>query len=107
MNSDPLNDSLVEELSRFVGRTVTIFTTSGGISGSGFTGVVLLVNNSFVRLVTRIGPAPGSPLGNTCSRRLNDNNFNVNDLNNGGRFNVGSVTDIPINRIASFVHDAI
>ena len=40
--------------------------------GSGFTGVILSVNNAFVRLLTRIGPPPGCSLGNTC------NDFNVN-----------------------------
>lgn len=48
------------------GETVTIFTTSGGQSGSGFTGVVLAVNPCFVRLITHIGPAPGCALGNCC-----------------------------------------
>lgn len=110
---EAFNENFVEHLSRFIGRTVTIFTTSGGLSGQGFTGVVLSVNNSFVRLITRIGPAPGCSLGSACSRRFRGDNGSDNDFdfNNGSdrfnRFNVGSVTDIPIDRIASFVHDAI
>lgn len=43
-------------LSNYIGETVTIFTSSGGQSGAGFTGVILSVNNVFVRLITRIGP---------------------------------------------------
>lgn len=54
-------------LAKYIGETVTIFTASGGQSGSGFTGVVLSVNNCFVRLLTRIGPPPGCALGNACT----------------------------------------
>jgi len=54
-------------LASYIGETVTIFTSSGGQSGSGFTGVVLAVNEVFVRLITRIGPPPGCSLGNACS----------------------------------------
>ena len=65
-------------LARYIGETVTIFTSSGGQSGSGFTGVILSVNNAFVRLLTRIGPPPGCSLGNTC------NDFNVNPWSYAG-----------------------
>lgn len=151
------------DLARHIGQTVTIFTTSGGQSGRGFTGVLVSVNPCFVRLITQIGSAPGCALGNCCDRRRdcddrisdredrrsdcddrrgNVGNVNVdrfgedefdNDLSNpsevlnvnesgrrsdreslGGqgratcnRFTLGSVIDIPVNRIASFVHNAI
>ncbi len=132
-------------LSQYVGQTVTIFTSSGGESGSGFTGVVLSVNNCFVRLISRIGPPPGCSLGNACS------NFNVGPsvpagtgkcgisgqfggygANQGAGYGagpivpanytgavsaggwdgypvytVGSVTDIPLSSIVSFVHNAV
>ena len=88
-----------EEMCRYIGETVTIFTTSGGESGDGFTGVVLSVNRNFVRLVTQRGTAPGCPLGSSCGRgqRCYDDR----------RFRPGSVTDIPINRITAFVHNAV
>lgn len=117
-------------LADYIGETVTIFTSSGGQSGSGFTGVVMAVNEVFVRLLTRIGPPPGCSLGNACS------NFNVGygagaggaGVGNGigpvlpasvngaiaaGGWDgypvstVGSVTDIPIASIVSFVHNAV
>lgn len=128
-------------LAKYIGETVTIFTSSGGESGSGFTGVLLAVNACFVRLLTRIGPPPGCSLGNACS------NFNVGPTapvvtgcgcgNMGGMggfgagvpwpilpanyngavsaggwdakpvYTVGSVTDIPIAAIVSFVHNAV
>jgi hypothetical protein len=133
-------------LCKYIGETVTIFTSSGGESGSGFTGFVLSVNECFVRLITRIGPPPGCSLGNACS------NFNtgygagygaggcgfgsgygagygggqgagygagpvlpdsVNGAVTAGGWNgypvatVGSVTDIPIASIVSFVHNAV
>jgi len=63
--------SLPALLSKHIGETVTIFTKSGGQSGAGFTGVILSVNDCFVRLITRIGPPPACSLGNACT------NFNV------------------------------
>ncbi|HHW67788.1 MAG TPA: hypothetical protein GXX16_08795 [Epulopiscium sp.] len=125
-------------LAEHIGETVTIFTSSGGQSGSGFTGVILSVNNVFVRLITRIGPPPGCSLGNACT------GFNVGyglsayggdcgiaggygagygygpiapaseigAVSTGGWdgypvYTVGSVTDIPIANIVSFVHNAV
>ncbi len=162
---------MVENLMKYLGRTVTIFTTSGGCSGCGFTGVLAFVNECVVKLITDIGAAPACPIGSTCmgnnygvgcnmggtygmesgfggySRGRNYGNVwngNVNNwsgwfggysnwnggncggccgvnpcggcgnsygggYNNGfeGRNWLGSVTEIPINRIASFTHNAI
>ena len=89
-------------IGKFVGETVTIFTTSGGLSGSGFTGVVLAVNCDFVRLVVRQGSAPANPLGE---------NFNYDRCDDRRHerccHKAGAVVDIPIDRIACFVHNAI
>ena len=49
------NFEMFADMARFIGKTVTIFTTSGGISGSGFTGVLAGVDRGVVRLITRIG----------------------------------------------------
>ncbi|MFL0245380.1 hypothetical protein [Candidatus Clostridium stratigraminis] len=131
-------------LARHIGQTVTIFTTSGGESGEGFTGVLISVNCRFVRLISQIGSAPGCALGNCCDeRRENTGNVNrgcteednisgtgnqINFL--GGTGNVesrianrenrdterridctgrtlGAVVDIPIDRIAAFVHNSV
>jgi len=118
-------------IGNYIGETVTIFTSSGGQSGAGFTGVVLSVNNVFVRMITRIGPPPGCSLGNACT------GFEVGYGYGGGAcgtgygegygggpagavgaigaggwngypvWTVGSVTDIPIASIVSFVHNAV
>jgi len=123
------NDNICHLLSKYIGQTVTIFTKSGGQSGCGFTGVILGVNECFARLITSIGPAPGCALGNACGNNMkNDDmmegcghhmhchtgsgyNCAFNQYGNYGSgtpvYNVGSVTDIPISSIASFVHNAI
>lgn len=118
-------------LANWIGTTVTIFTSSGGQSGSGFTGVLLSVNEVFVRLISRIGPSPGCALGNTCT------GFAVGEGGYGGPgfgggfggavggpgsvngaaaaggwdgmpvYTVGSVVDIPVASIVSFVHNAV
>lgn len=96
--------TLEAQLSRFIGSTVTVFTTSGGASGNGFTGVLLSVNANFIRLVTDFGMAPSNPLDDDmdclsgCSRGR-DRSDNCRP--------VGSVVDIPIERIAAFCHNAL
>lgn len=119
-------------LGNYIGQTVTIFTSSGGQSGAGFTGVILAVNNCFVRLITRIGPPPGCSLGNACSGfnlgygygvgagtsacsggyGMGSPSSQVGAVTAGGWdgypvYTVGSVTDIPIANIVSFVHNAV
>ena len=93
----------LEELYRYIGQTVTIFTTSGGASGCGFTGVLLFVSPCYVTLVDRIGSPPSNPLGEStvCDRR---------ELRNADEYHyytVGSVCDIPVDKKASFCHNAI
>ena len=50
---------LVESMLRYVGQTVTVFTTSGGLSGNGFTGVLAGFCNGTVKLITDIGACRG------------------------------------------------
>ena len=51
----------------YVSIAVTIFTTSGGLSGNGFTGVLLSVDINCVRLLADIGAPPACPLGSACT----------------------------------------
>ena len=78
---ESFNNSIIDEMRRYVGQTVTIFTTSGGLSGAGFTGVLISADCNNVKLLCSIGWAPSCPLG--------------------------SVTIIPTCAIASFTHNAI
>ena len=50
-----MGDFMIDSMLRFIGQTVTVFTASGGLSGSGFTGVLAGVHNGCVRLITDIG----------------------------------------------------
>jgi len=103
--------NLEDEISRCIGETVTIFTTSGGESGEGFTGIVLSINCNFIRLITQVGPAPGCPLGNTCKNCNHENNEDNNGAGHCKKSDkvrgAGTVTDIPTCRIVAFVHNAI
>jgi hypothetical protein len=121
--SSSRESSLVRELRRFIGETVTIFTTSGGESGRGFTGVLVAVTSDpIVRLISQIGPAPACALGSCCdnNRRRkqrsknnfdDDDDFSEDELS-GNRIDcelrsTGAIVDIPVNRIVAFVHNAI
>ena len=107
------NGNFAGNLANHIGQTVTIFTTSGGESGRGFTGVLIRVTCDFVRLVDQIGPAPGCALGNCCDKHLGTERGVEQDrtLPNGISCNsnrgLGAIVDIPINRIASFVHNSV
>lgn len=90
----------LNSLCEHIGETVTIFTSSGGVSGDGFTGILASVNETSIRLITDFGGAPTCPTGNSCSCR---NKKNCSNCRNG----LGSVTIIPIDKIVSFTHNAI
>lgn len=103
------NDFDTFNLCRYVGQTVTIFTTSGGASGFGFTGVLMSANDCFVRLLTKVGAAPECPIGSACGgppvRGAYDYGCNIGFGAYG--CGLGSVVVIPTDRISSFVHNAI
>lgn len=123
VRSAVINDgSFLAELARFIGTTVTVYTTSGGQSGFGVTGVLTFVSSTFISLITCIGPAPCCCLGSTCAGgRLGPGAAGSAAGRPGvgrpgvGRSgvgetiisNVGSVTDIPVDRIAAYVHNAV
>ena len=125
---------LEDSLCRYIGQTITIFTVSGGISGAGFTGVLAHVGNGCIKMITSIGAAPACAIGSECGgwgghgghyrsalrpgprgreerrcerrEREREREFECE----GGRLErnwLGSVTEIPIDKIASFTHHAI
>lgn len=132
-NYSGYNGNFYEHISRFIGQTVTIFTTSGGASGCGFTGVILSVNCDYVRLASRQGTPPANPLSETiCPRKggaVGGAYTDGYDDTLGGQagcspcpglcpgpgpgpgpgpiYNVGSICDIPLCRIAAFCHNAV
>lgn len=101
-----MNNYLLDSICRHIGETVTIFTTSGGLSGNGFTGVLAAVNECSVKLITDFGAAPSCPVGSNCSGFCNRGNGNCG-CKFGGSNILGSVTEIPLEKIVSFTHNAI
>ena len=98
-----------DQLCDCIGETVTIFTESGGCSGSGFTGVVIHANDCVVRLLTRFGSPPSCPLGSDCdccccNFRCGRGFGRGHDC---GRCQFGSIVDIPVDKIVAFVHNAV
>lgn len=101
-------NSIVETMFRYIGQTVTIFTTSGGLSGSGFTGVLLSVDCNVVRLLADVGAAPACPLGSdcTCGPIGGCCGYNYGGCGPGSN-PLGAVVIIPTRAIAAFTHNAI
>jgi len=132
-----MGDFIIDSMLRYVGQTVTIFTTSGGLSGSGFTGVLAGVHNGCVRLITDIGAPPACPVGSSCDGCWGDRCEGGRGICDGfsgrrgwgwgpgwrgggcgcgfgrgrwgwGGYNwLGSVAEIPCNKIVSFTHNSI
>lgn len=92
-------------LRKFVGETVTVFTASGGVSGCGFTGFLIDVNCCFIRLVNKQGTEPTCPLGSSCCCEKEDGKGDMQKQKN--YYTVGSVTDIPVDKIVAFTHNAV
>ena len=80
-------------IKKYIGQTVTVFVEGGGVSGAGFTGALLDVNHEYLSLISKLGPPPACPLWNSCKR--------------GAVLGVGSVVHIPIDKVASFVHNLL
>ena len=102
-------DCLVESMFRHIGQTVTIFTTSGGLSGNGFTGVLLSADCKCVRLLADIGAPPSCPVGSACTDVMTPMGMQ-NDAEGEffwGRNPLGAVCVIPTCSIAVFTHTAI
>lgn len=105
----------VKHIRKFVGENVLVFTTSGGASGSGFDGVLMEVNNEFIRLINRQSSPPTCPISDVCNHSeeyydSSNGTMNGSCQNGGGNHHkrsVGSITDIPIDRIAAFCHNAV
>jgi hypothetical protein len=97
---------LTEAMFRHIGRTVTIFTTTGGLSGNGFTGVLLCVDPDCVRLLTDIGAPPACPVGSACENTMTPMGIMDNERGFCGN-PLGAVCVIPTCAIAVFTHSAI
>jgi hypothetical protein len=117
---------MTESMIRYIGQTVTVFTESGGLSGSGFTGVLAGICDGCIKLISDIGAPPACPLGNACCGGYLDGRVDGEcgcgrrgcdrrcgwrgrgyGYGNWGYNWLGSVTEIPIRKIVSFTHNAI
>ncbi len=101
-------DSVLECLCENVGRVVTVFTASGGVSGSGFTGLLVAVNEHSCKLVTSLPSAPPYPFQNGRNQTANNGGGNgcccppIN-WNRGCCSRFGTSIIIPTHQIVSFV----
>ena len=132
-----MGEFMLDSLERYIGQTVTIFTTSGGLSGNGFTGVLAGICGCTVKLITDIGAPPSCPIGSACCGGFFGQGFEEEEEFGGGLCGLfgrcrdrcgcgregrrgrrgrgrwrgqnwlGSITEIPVDRIASFTHNAL
>jgi hypothetical protein len=101
-------------MAKYIGITVTVFVNSGGMSGAGFTGILLDSNSIYIKLLIHIGPAPACSLVNSCmyNSPIFGPGFNTHIRNAAQNWRpfirtVGSIAYIPVDKIAAFVHNAV
>lgn len=104
--------NIASHISKYIGKTVTVFVEGGGASGFGFTGVLMSVSDIYVKLLTRTAKAPAYPLTCFCSRfclsslycRCPANNIFTAKYRS---FYPGAITYIPIEKMTAFVHNSL
>ncbi len=94
---------LAEELSKYIGQTIIIFTVSGGSTGQGFSGVLLRVNTDFITLVNRLGTPPNCQSEELSSLSSSDGDSQTDYP----LYIVNSLCDIRINKIVAFCHNML
>ena len=116
---DRFTSPLARHMREFIGETVIVFTEGGGASGCGFEGILLNVNNNFIRIRSNnsFNATPSNPLSETvCGSFVEGNGFDgafeVQNYGGKGRYrrcchNFGAITDIPVNQIVAFTHNAV
>lgn len=97
-----LDDDIFDGLSAGVGRMVTLCTQSGGVSGRGFTGLLVDVNCNYCKLITELPSAPTSPFGLNNSGVLGARNNSCSC-----RDPLGTVIVIPLDKIVAFIFNNI
>jgi hypothetical protein len=93
-----IQNEFVLHMSKHIGETVIIFVNGGGMSGAGFTGVLLRVHICFIQLITKIATPPMNKSFNFCIELPNCDSSKLSNLQ------IGSIANIPIDKIISFVH---
>lgn len=87
-------EKLLNEVERHIGETVIIFTKSGGISGSGITGVLISTGVDFIRILV-------------CISKVPPYNLSCNSFHNNLYKALGAITIIPLNSIVAFTYNII
>ncbi len=88
----------------YTGQTVTVFVNSGGVAGNGFTGVLLLQTDSYLKLLILPSAPPECSLENACSGK--DINLLFCSLC-PYNLKIGSIAEIPLEAVTAFVHNSI
>ncbi|HHV99437.1 MAG TPA: hypothetical protein GXX36_07665 [Clostridiaceae bacterium] len=107
--------SFSSHISKYIGKTVTVFVNAGGPSGCGFTGILSDVDNTALKLIVSIGPPPSCSLKNLCYPNYYHNPYFIVKHYNGFYMpqackpilQIGSVAHILLSSITAFVHNSI
>ncbi len=71
VNAKHEETSFASHISKYIGKTVTVFVDAGGPAGLGFTGILSDVDSNSLKLVVNAGPPPACPLKNMSCIKYN------------------------------------
>jgi len=105
------NTGFASHMSKYIGETVTVFVAGGGMSGSGFTGILLGVETEYIQLLTAIGAAPAYTPVSPCVwlrqyRSIVNGGYRIG-TNTAIMYTPGSIANIPVWRVISFIHNTL
>ncbi|PYG85868.1 hypothetical protein LY28_03020 [Ruminiclostridium sufflavum DSM 19573] len=88
----------------FIGRTVTIYVNCGGPAGSGFTGVLMGLNSTYVSLLVLPSTPPSCSLSSECSA-ARENTLICSSCPFNDNAALGAVAEIAVSCIVAFCHN--
>lgn len=92
--------NFLHQLYELIGKTVIIHTMMTGDEGKGFTGILLSVNESYIRLVTRAG-SPPQYKGMEEPQKRNKGYYQSIQFQD----HFGTITLIPINKLVAITYN--
>ncbi|CAB1247074.1 conserved hypothetical protein [Clostridiaceae bacterium BL-3] len=107
--------SFIDNLKKYIGKTVTVYTTGGDSCRYNFTGTLLGVNNYFIRLAIKSCPSPVYQTRTNFNDNLDissDPYSSADNCNSESNpcpedTNSGTIADIPIDKIAALLRSNV
>ncbi|SKA83023.1 hypothetical protein SAMN05428976_105156 [Clostridium sp. USBA 49] len=89
------DDTFIQSLFKYIGQTIIVYIVGNKDGDLGFTGVLLDIKKDYIKILSKAMTPPVIDLESECK---------IEDIKKNS---LGIVINIPINKIAAFVHNAV